>query len=146
MDAPTTKETLLSAMEAGRREWEALLSGIDEAALEERGVEGIWSVKQIVAHIAGYEEYAAALLRDRLEPAAGAVAAHDELYQRELDHYRRDRPDFPAKLSETDEDQTNALVVAVYDRDSAREVLERERRAYQQLLAATRAVADEQLA
>lgn len=145
MDVPTTKAALLDAMESARREWETLLAQIDAQALVQPGVEGAWSVKQIVAHIAGYEEWAAAFLTDRLDPAAGALAAFDAFWQRQLDAYRQDRPDFPAHMSETDDDQTNALVVAVYDRYSAKEVLERERHAYQQLLAATRMLSDTQL-
>jgi hypothetical protein len=144
MDTPTTKAALLRAMESGRAEWDTLLSQIDAQALEEPGVEGVWSIKQIVAHIAGYEQYAAALLIDQLDPDVGAEAALDAFYQRQLDLYRQERPDFPAHLSDTDEDQTNALVVAVYDRYSASEVLEREREAYQRLVAATRAMSDTQ--
>ena len=146
MDVPTSKPELLRAMETGRSEWETLLSQIDEHALLEPGVEGVWSVKQIVAHIAGYEEWAAAFLTDRLDPLAGAIAAFDAFWQDQLDAYRQDRPDFPAQMSETDDDQTNAVVVAVYDRYAAHEVLDRERHAYRQLLAATRAVSDTQLA
>ncbi len=145
MDVPTSKSALLRAMETGRSEWETLLSQIDEHTLLEPGVEGVWSVKQIVAHIAGYEEWAAAFLTDRLDPLAGALAAIDTFWQHQLDAYRQDRPDFPAKMSETDDDQTNAVVVAVYDRYAAHEVLDRERHAYRQLLAATRAVSDTQL-
>jgi Protein of unknown function (DUF1706) len=145
MNTPTTKAALLSAMETGRAEWDTLFSHIDGHTLDEPGVEGVWSVKQIVAHMAGYEEYAAALLMDQLDPHAGAQAALDAFYQQQLDVYRQERPDFPAHLSDTDEDQTNALVVAAYDQSSAYEVLEREREAYQRLLAATRAVSDTQL-
>src|SRR5262245_14285391 len=140
MDSPTTKAALLSAMETGRREWDALLGLIDAEALVEQGVEGVWSVKQIVAHIAGYEEWTAAFLIDRADPNAGALAALDAFWQRELDTYRRSRPDFPARMSDTDEDQTNAIVVATYDRYSAPEVLRRERDLYQRLLTATRAL------
>ncbi len=145
MDTPMPKAALLSAMETVRSEWETLLAQLDEQALLEPGVEGVWSVKQIVAHIAGYEEYAAALLTDRLDPGAGAQATLDAFYQQQLNEYRHHRPDFPAQMSETDDDQTNALVVAVYDRYSAHTVLNREHQAYQQLLAAIRAVSDTQL-
>src|SRR5437868_2837701 len=137
MDVTTTKAALLQSMEIVRSEWETLLSQIDEQALVQPGVEGGWSVKDIVAHITGYEEYTAALLSDRLNPTAGAQATLDLFWQQQLDAYRQDWPDFPTQLSETDDDQTNALVVAVYDRYSAYEVLEREREAYQRLLAMT---------
>jgi len=146
MEGLTTKAVLLSAMETGRREWDMLLVQIDADDLEKPGVEGAWSVKQIVAHIAGYEAYAAALLSDRCDPSAGAQAALDVFYQQHLDRYRQDHPDFPTHLQDTDDDQTNALVVAVHDQYAAQDVLERERQAYEQLLAVVRAVSDEQLA
>jgi Protein of unknown function (DUF1706) len=146
MDTPTTKAALLSAMETARREWDTVLAHIDESALVEPGVEGIWSVKQIVAHIAGYEAWAAAFLTDRLDARAGVLAAFDAFWQHQLDAYRQNHAEFPAHMSDTDDDQTNALVVAVYDRYTAPEVLERERQAYQQLLAAIRAISDTQLA
>jgi hypothetical protein len=49
-------------------------------------------------------------------------------------------------MSETDDDQTNALVVQVYDRYSAQEVLEREHHIFQDLLAAVQALSESQLA
>jgi hypothetical protein len=146
MDGPTTKVALLDAMETSRREWDTLLDSIDAEALVQQGVEGVWSVKQIVAHIAGYEEWTAAFLTDRADPNAGALAALDAFWQRELDAYRRSRPDFPTRMSDTNDDQTNAVVVAMYDRYSAPEVLQRERHVYQRLLAATQAMSDTQLA
>src|SRR5678815_4162431 len=108
MDIPKTKSELLSAMEAGRREWDTVLSQIDEQHLSEPGVEGVWSVKQIVAHVAGYEEWTVAFLTNRLNPGAGILAAHDAFWQDQLDAYRQDHPDFPVHMNETDDDQTNA--------------------------------------
>ena len=145
MDIPKTKSELLRTLEAGRREWDTILSQIDEQALSEPGVEGIWSVQQIVAHVAGYEEWTAAFLTDRLNPGTGILAAHDAFWQEQLDAYRQDHPDFPAQMNETDDDQTNAVVVAVYDQYTAREVLEREQQAYHRLLSAIQATPESQL-
>jgi len=145
MDIPKTKEELLEAMEAGRREWDTILSQIDAQYLSVPGVEGIWAVKQIVAHIAGYEEWTAAFLSDRMNPMVSILAAHDARWQERLDAYRQDYPDFPARLDDTDDDQTNAVVVAFYDRYTAQEVLEREQQTYQQLLSATQAISAEEL-
>ena len=145
MDIPKTKSELLSAMEAARREWDTVLSQIDEQQLSEPGVEGVWSVKQIVAHVAGYEEWTVAFLTNRLNPGAGILAAHDAFWQAQLDVYRQDHPDFPVNMDETDDDQTNAVVVAVYDRYTAPEVLEREWNDYQRLLSAVQATPESQL-
>jgi hypothetical protein len=49
MGIPKTKSELLRAMETWRREWDTVLSQINEQSLSEPAVEGIWSVKQIVA-------------------------------------------------------------------------------------------------
>jgi hypothetical protein len=97
-------------------------------------------------HIAGYEAWAAAFLTDRHDPNAGALAAFEAFWQHELEAYRQHHPDFPARMSETNDDQTNAVVVAAYDRLSASDVLERERQIYQQLLAAIQALSEAQLA
>ena len=145
MDIPKTKAELLVAMEAGRREWNAILSQIDEQRLSEPGVEGIWSVKQIVAHVSGYEEWTAAFLNDRLNPNVGILAAHEGFWQKRLDIYRQDHPDFPTSMDETDDNQTNAVVVAVYDQYTAQEVLEREQQAYQKFLSATEAISEDEL-
>ena len=145
MDIPKSKAELLNAMESGRREWDTVIYQIDEQHLSEPGVEGIWSAKQIVAHVSGYEEWTAAFLNDRLNPNAGILAAHEAFWQKQLDAYRQDHPDFPMIMNEADDDQTNAVVVAVYDQYTAQEVLEREQQAYQKLLSATQAISEEEL-
>lgn len=142
---PTAKSALVRLMRAGRHTWDTVLSQIDEQSLLEPGVEGIWSVKQIVAHVAGYEEWMVAFLRERLDPAGGSLDAHDAFWQNQLDLYRQDHPDFPADMNETDDDQTNAVVVAAYDQYSAPEVLERERQVYQQLLSVMQEIPESQL-
>jgi DinB superfamily len=146
METPTTKAALIAEMEIVRREWETLLSQLDEKGLSEPGIDGNWSVKQIVAHIAGYEEWAAAFAKDRLDPNAGILAKFDAFWQQQLDAFRQIRPDFPAHMSETDDDQTNDLVVYAYDRYTSQEVLDREHRAFHDLLAAVKALSDSQLA
>ena len=54
-----TAAQLLEVMRAARSNWEALLAEIGEARLTEPGVEGDWSVKDIIAHITYYETWAA---------------------------------------------------------------------------------------
>ena len=142
-DLPINKTELIEQMEAGRQQWDNMLAQIDPSALEESNVEGVWSIKQIVAHILGYEEWTLALLTDLHDPTSSALSAFDSFWEKQLDAYRQNHPGFPAHMNETDDDQTNAVVVTFFDRLSATEVLERERRVYQQLLAATEALADD---
>ena len=54
-----TVAQLLAAMHAARSNWEALLAEIGEARLIEPGVEGEWSLKDIIAHITYFETWAA---------------------------------------------------------------------------------------
>ena len=83
-----------------------------------------------------------ALLIDLHDPTSTAQSVFDFFWQEQLDTYRRNHPEFPTHMNETDDDQTNAVVVTYFDRFSAREILARENRVYQQLLAATKALSE----
>jgi hypothetical protein len=50
---------LLEVMHAARSSWEALLAEAGEARLTEPGVEGDWSLKDIIAHLTYFETWAA---------------------------------------------------------------------------------------
>ncbi len=49
-----TKRELLEAEDAGWSELCALLGSMDAAGLEQPGYQGGWSVKDLMAHIAGW--------------------------------------------------------------------------------------------
>ncbi len=59
MDNQLTTAQLLELMRAARSNWEALLTEVGEARLTEPGVEGDWSLKDIIAHITYFETWAA---------------------------------------------------------------------------------------
>jgi hypothetical protein len=59
MNNHLTTAQLLEAMRAARSNWEALLAEAGEARLTEPGVEGDWSLKDIIAHITYFETWAA---------------------------------------------------------------------------------------
>ncbi len=59
MNDHLTTAQLLEAMRAARSNWEALLAEAGEARWTEPGVEGAWSLKDIMAHITYYEAWAA---------------------------------------------------------------------------------------
>lgn len=46
-----TKNELLNLLRLARAEWDALLASIDEARMREPGVEGDWSIKDLIAHV-----------------------------------------------------------------------------------------------
>ena len=59
MPEQMTVQQLIAAMRAARSDWEALLSEVGEARWEQPGVEGHWSIKDIVAHITYFENWTA---------------------------------------------------------------------------------------
>jgi hypothetical protein len=54
-----TVAQLLEEMRMARSNWEALLAEVGEARLTEPGVEGDWSLKDIMAHLTYFETWAA---------------------------------------------------------------------------------------
>lgn len=132
-------------MAEGRREWEELLAQVDDAAMREPCVEGVWSVQEIVTHVAGFEEYATALLRDVCSPELRAQEKLDELYQQQLDKYCAMHSGLPTSLEALDGDQTNTLFIFSRRGESVEQVRAIERRAYQELLDASRALAETDL-
>jgi hypothetical protein len=52
MDSYMSKAQLLSMIRGARADWDTLLADIPEAWMTEPGVDGEWSVKDIIAHIA----------------------------------------------------------------------------------------------
>jgi hypothetical protein len=59
-----TRDELLNAIHASRREWDALLEAVSDEAMLSPAEAGGWSVKDVVAHIAWHEREMAGLLRD----------------------------------------------------------------------------------
>lgn len=55
----TDKATFLATLQQGREQWEALLVRVPAARMQEPGAAGIWSVKDVIAHIGVYEHWTA---------------------------------------------------------------------------------------
>jgi len=55
-DQPMTGARLAGILQDERTRWNALLAQIPAARMEEPGVEGDWSVKELVAHLTWYEQ------------------------------------------------------------------------------------------
>jgi len=93
------KSELLSHMELGYHEFQALLQGLSPAQMLAPGVVGVWAVKDIVAHIAEHARRTLGWLDLRVRgqvpevyqpyamPEADLDRLNDQIYQ----HYR-DRP------------------------------------------------------
>ena len=106
-----------------RSNWDALLAEVDETRLIEPGVEGAWSLKDIIAHITYFETW-----------AADNVLA-----------FRRGEPQPPAEFPGLDVDEENARV---YERLRAKpldQVLQESRTSFQRSIEAVQGLRDENL-
>ena len=94
------KERTLDDMRASWDETEAVLARIPEARMLEPGVVEAWSVRDLLAHIAGYERYVSALIFGDLE---GYQPTNQQFYGRD---------DAPTPEDDANDDTSNAWVVA----------------------------------
>jgi hypothetical protein len=94
------KETCLAEMRASFHEVTAVLDAIPRERLTEVGVTEEWSVRDVLAHEAGYERYVAAALFGDL---TGKPPTNRDFYGRD---------DAPTEADDATDDSTNAWVVA----------------------------------
>ena len=133
-----SKAEMLDAMRRTRDEWEALLAAVGEARMSEPGVEGVWSVRDVLAHLTAYERSAGALLWADLR---GEEPATRDLYGLEAVP-----PEVTAEPPVWDHDQYNAWVAGWNRERPLADVLADSRRAYERLRAAVETVPDEDFA
>jgi len=119
------KSELLNGLQGEYQQWEALLDQIGDARMNQGGVIGHWSIKDIVAHLTGWRRRTVARLHaaQRSEPDPP--------------------PPWPAHL-QTD-DEINAWIYESNHGRSVREVLDESHQVFQQLLAAIEGLPDEVL-
>jgi hypothetical protein len=110
-----TKSELLTWLQEEYQQWEALLDEIGPARMDEPGVNGDWSMKDMVTHLTAWQPRASANLQAALrgEPEPP--------------------PPWPAHL-QTD-DEINAWIYESNRGRSVREVLDESRQVFRQLLA-----------
>jgi len=114
-----TKTEFLEKLTSARSEWDALLAKMDLARMSQPGVEGNWSIKDIIAHVTWYEREMINLIRTRT--LAGS------------------------NLWDSPVDQRNA---AIYEQNRARplaDMLAESQAAYQQFLGAVQTLSDDEL-
>lgn len=104
MEITMTKSEILQWLEQAQGQWQTLLDEIGLARMEQPGVNGDWSMKDIVAHLAGWNRHLlnrfGAALRGEAEPP----------------------PPWPAQL-ETD-DEINAWIYETNHERTPRDVLD----------------------
>ena len=123
MNDRMTKARFLEIMRTERAQWEALLSEVVSARMTQAGVEGEWSVKDIVAHVTAYERW----LVQWLETVS-----------------RGELPE-PSPLENPDVDQRNALIYAENHHRSLSDVLKESRQVSRQLLERVNALGEDDL-
>ena len=130
MSAETmTKPLLLERLRAGRAEWEALLAAVSAGRMAEPGVEGTWSIKDILAHVTVYEQWTA----DQL---AAAQRGETQMVV---------RPDIPPGADSYDTDERNAAYYAAHRDLPLAQITAWSRDEYPRLLAAVEALPEDTL-
>jgi hypothetical protein len=110
-----TKSELLSKLQEKIQQWEAFLAQIGPRRLEQPGVNGLWSMKDMVAHLTGWNRWLVARLgaAQRSEPEPP--------------------PTWPVHLQ--NEEDINAWIYEANRGRSVSEVLGETQQVFQQLLA-----------
>lgn len=107
------KATFLATLRRERAAWDALLaevSALGEARMTEPGVNGEWSVKDIIAHVTWYEREMVGLLRTHaLDGSSLWELAHDQRNTALFEQLR----DQPLTNVQSDARQTFADLVAL---------------------------------
>ncbi len=119
-----TKSELLDLVRVARSEWDAVLAQVGEERMTQPGVEGEWSVKDIIAHVTWGEREMVSVLRKRA--LEGADERSDELWR-------------------MSNDERNAVVFEQNRHRPLNDVLDEARRTYQELLDALETLSDEDL-
>lgn len=130
---PTNKAESLAEMRASFAEADAVLARIPRDRLTEIGVTEEWSVRDLLAHEAGYERYVAAAVFGDLE---GRTPDNREFFGRD---------DAPSEADDATDDTTNAWVVSHARTLPVEDVLAQRQRAHDRLIAAVEACSEEQL-
>lgn len=120
-----TKSELLDWLQKEYQQWEAFLDQIGPARMDQPGVNGDWSMKDIVAHLTGWQPR----LTGRLQAAQRGEPEPP--------------PPWPAHL-ET-EDEINAWIYETNRGRPVSEVLDESRQVFQQLLAVIEGLPDDVL-
>jgi hypothetical protein len=117
--------TLIADLQREHEQWKALLAEVGEARMDQPGVAGPWSVKDIVAHLAGWRRRTVgrfqAALRGEADPP----------------------PPWPAHLKTDDE--INAWIYEQSRERSARQVLDDSEQLFQELVAAMEGIPEAEL-
>jgi hypothetical protein len=128
-----SKIELLERMREGREVWDGLIAQVPESAITTPALPGGWSVKDLMAHVAAYENWTAAQMRAANE---GREPTTLELYG---------VADVPEDPEGWDLDRVNAAIYARYVDTPLLEVRSLAGRAFADLIAVVEAVPERDL-
>jgi hypothetical protein len=117
------KSELVSWLQGEYRQWEALLDRVGPDRMDQPGVNGDWSMKDMVAHLTGWNRWLVARMQ-------AAQAGQPE-----------PPPPWPVHLQADDE--INAWIYESNRRRSVREILDETHQVFQQLLAVLESLPDD---
>jgi len=126
-----SKTELLERMREGREVWDGLIAQVPDSAINTPALPGGWSVKDLMAHVAAYENWTAAQIRAASE---GREPTNLELYGVE---------DVPEDPEGWDLDRLNATIYDRYAATPPADVRSFSVRAFADLVAAVEAVPDQ---
>lgn len=117
------KSEVLNWLQEEYQEWEALLEQIGPTRMEQPGLNGDWSMKDLIGHLTGWNRWLVARMQaaQRSEPEPP--------------------PPWPADLEA--EDDINAWIHETYHGRSLREILDETDQVHQQLLAVIEELPDD---
>jgi len=128
-----TKAEVLERMQRSRAEWDSLMAAVGEARMDEPGVEGVWAVRDIIAHLSAYERWTAVKV---LTDVHGETPTNLGLYG---------RAEVPAEIETLDEDAYNAWVVEYERTRPLREVLEENAQGHELLVQAIELLSEDEI-
>jgi hypothetical protein len=117
------KTELLNLLQEKYRQWDAFLDQIGRARMDQPGVNGDWSMKDIVAHLTGWNRNLVARFQ---------AASHRE---------PEPSPPWPAQFQS--EDEINAWIYESNRGRSAREILDESQQVFQELFAVIEGLPDD---
>jgi len=117
------KSELLTWLQEEYQQWQALLDQIGPERMEQPGVAAHWSIKDIIAHLTGWNRHLVARLQ-------AAQQGHPQ-----------PPPPWPAHLQ--DEDEINTWIYETNRERPVREILDETHQLFQQLLTVIKSLPDE---
>jgi hypothetical protein len=119
--ADMTKQSFLEQMRLERVKWLALLDEVAPAWRDEAGVCGIWSIRDLVAHVGIWESWGAKVARTVTE---GRYAGRNSLFDVEI----------PADVATLEFDPFNEWLVEQHAGETYAQVVDYERDAYRRFV------------